>query len=247
MSDLIFHLVTWPAVGIALLVWGFAPGALLRLIVLAFPRDDPRRRELRGELYAVPRFWRPFWVVEQLEVALVEGLGQRLVWAATGRIIYRWHLADGVRRNRKHPDTFDVPSQQERHAVVPGMDVQLSFELNPHAFDRMWVTVTAVKGRKLVGTLCNSPIIVPRLVPGDKIKFNRKHIIGISAEPSAHCPVHDRVFPVHCECHSAHEDDYLGSGEPPAEDWAPGYLGPAWRRCRPIDAQRPPRCPGAET
>lgn len=77
MPSLIFQIVSWPALGIALLVFGFAPGAVLRLIVLAFPRDDPRRRELRGELYAIPRIERPFWVIEQLEVALFEGLRGR--------------------------------------------------------------------------------------------------------------------------------------------------------------------------
>ena len=51
---------------------------MLRVIVLAFERDDPRRRELRGELYNVLRVERPFWVVEQLELALIEGLGGRL-------------------------------------------------------------------------------------------------------------------------------------------------------------------------
>jgi DNA-binding transcriptional MerR regulator len=69
--------LAWPTFLIALLVFGFAPGALLRLIVLAFRRDDPRRRELLGELYAVPRIERPFWVIEQLEVALFEGLRGR--------------------------------------------------------------------------------------------------------------------------------------------------------------------------
>jgi hypothetical protein len=110
MAALIFHVLSWPTLGLALLIWGFAPGALLRLIVLAFHRDDPRRRELLAELYAVPRVERPFWVAEQLEVALVEGLGERLVWAATGRIIHRWHLASGVRRNREHPRTVYIPS-----------------------------------------------------------------------------------------------------------------------------------------
>src|SRR5215831_11420635 len=62
---------------IALFVFGFAPSTVLRLAVLLFPRDDPRRRELRGELYAVPRVERPFWVIEQLEVALFEGLRSR--------------------------------------------------------------------------------------------------------------------------------------------------------------------------
>jgi hypothetical protein len=176
---LLFQLVSWPMFGIALLVFGFAPGLLLRLIVLDFPRDDPRRDELLGELYAVPRFERPFWVVEQLEVALVEGLGQRLVWAATGRIIHRWHLGSGVRRNREYPDTFDLPPEEEREAVVPGMDVKLMFEMRDGWAERMWVTVTAVKRRKLIGKLSNMPVGIPRLMAGGKIKFKREHIIDI--------------------------------------------------------------------
>jgi hypothetical protein len=78
MTPLVLHAFPWSVFGIALLVWGFAPGALLRLIVLAYRRDHPRRRELLGELHAVPRIERPFWVVEQLESALFEGLLARL-------------------------------------------------------------------------------------------------------------------------------------------------------------------------
>jgi hypothetical protein len=63
----------WPLLA-ALVAFGFAPGAVLRVIVLAFPRDDPRRRERLGELYSVPRFERPLWVFEQLDRALIEGL-----------------------------------------------------------------------------------------------------------------------------------------------------------------------------
>lgn len=69
--------VSWPMLLLALVVFGFAPGLVLRLIVLAFPRDDPRREELLGELHAVPRFERPFWVADQLEVALFEGVHGR--------------------------------------------------------------------------------------------------------------------------------------------------------------------------
>jgi hypothetical protein len=78
MPSLIFQIISWPVLGTALVVFGFAPGAVLRLIVLAYPRDDPRRRELPGELYVVPRIERPFWVAEKLELALIEGLGGRL-------------------------------------------------------------------------------------------------------------------------------------------------------------------------
>jgi hypothetical protein len=75
--SLLLQIVTWPTFGITLFVFGFAPGAVLRLIVLAFPQDDPRRRELLAELYHVRRWDRPWWVAEQLEVALYEGLRGR--------------------------------------------------------------------------------------------------------------------------------------------------------------------------
>jgi hypothetical protein len=74
-----FQILSCPMLALALLVFGFAPGLLLRLIVLAFPKDDARRAELRGELYNVPRFERPFWVAEQMEIALFEGLRDRIV------------------------------------------------------------------------------------------------------------------------------------------------------------------------
>ena len=77
MTGMIAQLLAWPTLGVALLVFGFAPGVALRLIVLFYRRGNPRRQELLGELYAVPRIERPFWVTEQLEVAIFEGLRDR--------------------------------------------------------------------------------------------------------------------------------------------------------------------------
>jgi hypothetical protein len=85
MPSLVFQ-ISWPTLGIVLLIFGLAPGVALRLIVLAFPRDDPRRRELLGDLYRVPWFERPFWVAGKLEVALFEGLPNR---AARGKALRR--------------------------------------------------------------------------------------------------------------------------------------------------------------
>ncbi len=83
MDSLIVHVLAWPTFLVALLVFGFTRGALLRLIVLLYDRDHPRRRELLGELYNVPRIERPFWVAEQFETALFDGLGGRLAaWRA---------------------------------------------------------------------------------------------------------------------------------------------------------------------
>jgi hypothetical protein len=81
MTAVIFHILAWPTLGGAVFVFGFAPGALLRLIVLVFKKSDPRRQELLAELHAVPRIERPFWVAEQLEVALFEGLPGRFMAA----------------------------------------------------------------------------------------------------------------------------------------------------------------------
>jgi hypothetical protein len=78
MDSLITHVIAWPTLLVPLLMFGFAPGAVLRMIVLVFRRDDPRRTELLAELPHVPRIERPFWVCEQLEVALFEGLAGRV-------------------------------------------------------------------------------------------------------------------------------------------------------------------------
>jgi hypothetical protein len=77
MAELLEAVASWPSLLMVIVVFGFAPGFCLRLIVLAYPRSDPRRRELIAELYAVPRIQRPLWVAEQLEVALFEGLSHR--------------------------------------------------------------------------------------------------------------------------------------------------------------------------
>lgn len=71
-------------------VFGFAPGFCLRLIVRVYPRNNPRRRELIAELYAIPYIKRPLWVAQQLETALFEGLGYRI--SVMIRLLARGHL-----------------------------------------------------------------------------------------------------------------------------------------------------------
>ncbi|WP_028933541.1 hypothetical protein [Pseudonocardia spinosispora] len=60
-------------------VFGFAPGFFLRAVVLpCYPKEHPRRQELAAELYAVPRLRRWFWVLEQFETGLFDGLNDRV-------------------------------------------------------------------------------------------------------------------------------------------------------------------------
>ena len=182
MSTMFDLVASWRSLVAVLLVFGFAPGAMLRVIVLAFHRDDPRRDELVAELYAVPRLERPVWVFEQLEVALFEGLLERLRWAATGRIIHRWHLSSGVERNRQYPESFPIPSEVEKRDIQPGDFVKVMFEMCDGWGERMWVKVTDVKKKRLVGELSNQPIGIPRLDAGRQMKFERDAIIDIDPQ-----------------------------------------------------------------
>jgi hypothetical protein len=221
VGELIDALVSWETFLVALLVFGFAPGAVLRLIVLAFHRDDPRRNEMLAELHRVPRWERPFWVVEQLEVALSEGIWERVVWAATGRVIYRWHLLSGIKQNRKHPESFQIPDEEEKQAIEPGMLVKLFFDMNGKWAERMWVEVVAVKRRRIVGTVINQPVAIPRLYPGDMVRFKRDHIIDIhsqcACEPAADDPERAPFQLVHSECNRSVEAHGEDPEPPPPE------------------------------
>lgn len=179
VAEVLDAILSWPTFVIALLVFGFAPGAVLRLIVLAFPGDDPRRRELLAELHAVPRLERPFWVAEQLELALFEGIWGRVVWAATGRIIHRWYLDDSVAElHRIDPETYGL-SDEEIAAIEPGTLAKLAFSMKDGWAESMWVETVAIHKDRFIGTLANQPADIPRLSYGDKIKFGREHILRL--------------------------------------------------------------------
>ncbi|MGH3686289.1 MAG: hypothetical protein ACRDRU_24255 [Pseudonocardiaceae bacterium] len=105
MAELLATVASWPSLLLVVVVFGFAPGFLLRLIVLAYPRGDPRRDELIAELYAVPRVQRPLWVAQQLEVALFEGLGHR--------------ISVTLRRRRARARSAQRGEQVEKHRAGP--------------------------------------------------------------------------------------------------------------------------------
>jgi len=128
MDSLITQVIAWPTLLMALVIFGFAPGAVLRLIVLAFRRDDPRRTELLAELPHVPRIERPFWVCEQLEVALFEGLFGRLA-----------RFAKGLRRNDDGRPAAQLPKVAGILGVTPfalHAKQQLAYEMVLQAVDQ---------------------------------------------------------------------------------------------------------------
>lgn len=92
-AELFEAVVSWPTLLSVLLVFGFAPGFVLRLLVMIYPKGDARRKELVAELYVLPRLERPLFVAEQLETVLFEGMPTRF------RAILR-HVGHRLQRRR---------------------------------------------------------------------------------------------------------------------------------------------------
>lgn len=171
------------SLAIALVIFGFAPGMALSLIVRLLPSDDPRRKELQAELYAVPRWERPFWVCEQFEVALRQGLFPEISWWFEfwgGRLIWRRaKLESGAERNRQHPETFWAPDAEAKAELQPGDLVKLMWTVKRGrgpSGERMWVKITRRDGDHLVGTLDNWPMVV-YMRPDETIRFHIDDII----------------------------------------------------------------------
>jgi hypothetical protein len=78
VTEFFFDELRWPLLLIALAVFGFVPGLLTRIMVLAYRRDDPRRRELMAEVYRLPFIQRPVWLAQLAEVAICDGLAPRI-------------------------------------------------------------------------------------------------------------------------------------------------------------------------
>lgn len=160
---------------LAVVIFGFAPGMVLALIVRLIP-DVDRRKELQAELYEVPRWERPFWVAQQFEVALRVGLPVHVEWFWGRYVWHRCTVESGLERHRESPDTFEIPEDELKSCIRPGDKVKLMWSVARSPGERMWVTVTHRKGDQLVGTLENWAVFA-FLNPGEKVKFHIDDII----------------------------------------------------------------------
>lgn len=94
-----------------------------------------------------------------------------------------WILEDVEVTNKMNPNSFFIPSLNERKSQKKGDLVRLHFMLNNPKEDeprteRMWVKITETKlfGRKYVGVLTNQPAYIKALNVGDRIEFEVRHI-----------------------------------------------------------------------
>lgn len=91
-----------------------------------------------------------------------------------------YSLMDGVEQNKKYPESFYIPEEEDKDLIYPGVSCKLGFEpkLPYKLTERMWVEVTGKTKTGFVGTLSNQPVNL-RLKPGDKVYFESKHILDI--------------------------------------------------------------------
>jgi hypothetical protein len=86
-----------------------------------------------------------------------------------------YHLVDVVRRGMESPEFLVLPVSS-RESLRRGDLAKLIF----NSEERMWVTVTDVKGRgRYTGELCNQPVVVTALKLGDVIPFQARHVADI--------------------------------------------------------------------
>lgn len=94
-----------------------------------------------------------------------------------------WELEDVEKTAQNNPDTFFIPSREERNSKKKGDLVRLHFLLEdpregePRA-ERMWVEILRAKTilGKYIGTLTNQPAFITGLSVGDEVGFYPKHI-----------------------------------------------------------------------
>ena len=91
-------------------------------------------------------------------------------------------LIDGVERNAAHPDTFDIPTADERQNIKAGTYVKVGFDKAGGGGERLWVLVGGPLNDgtgNYVGLLANTPFFLDGLAWGDRVTFRPEHVLDI--------------------------------------------------------------------
>ena len=86
----------------------------------------------------------------------------------------KYTLIDVEDRHDKYPDTFEIPSSEDRRSLHQGDLVQLFFDDK----ERVWVEVRATGHANYSGVLVNYPVSVD-LRYGDVVEFGPEHVAKI--------------------------------------------------------------------
>ncbi len=93
-------------------------------------------------------------------------------------------LEDGELRQHEAPDTFQMPSREQRESLIPGDSAKLMFRFSDWTnslIERMWVIVKAHDDEGYIGTLNNTPYCTDHIQPGMEVRFLPKHVVSVRA------------------------------------------------------------------
>jgi hypothetical protein len=93
----------------------------------------------------------------------------------------KYTLVDGIERNESNPETFWIPSKEDKDSLLVGDMVKLGFLDKQGSGERMWVEITEKHEGAFKGTLQNTPLWI-KLTHGDEVSFEPKHIIDLIKE-----------------------------------------------------------------
>lgn len=97
-----------------------------------------------------------------------------------------WMLADAEELSAESPDSFSIPSKEDRENLAEGDYAKLIFrythldknkDSKEPSGERMWVKISRKTADGYEGLLDNDPQVVTSLSAGDQIMFDAKHII----------------------------------------------------------------------
>ena len=104
-----------------------------------------------------------------------------------------WRLVSVEGRYADHPDTFQIPSHDQRSCLLPGDGAKLLFDIETsengrvidRGVDRMWVIVRLRREGRYLGVLDSDPGTADGLVlhAGDEIVFGPEHVAAIDRPP----------------------------------------------------------------
>lgn len=85
-------------------------------------------------------------------------------------------LVDAIEMHRKHPKTFEVPTEKEIISLQVGDTVKLCF----NGIERIWVTIIQIVDvDHMVGKVDNDPVLIWGLSYQDRVEFSYRNIYQI--------------------------------------------------------------------
>ena len=99
----------------------------------------------------------------------------------------KYSLDSGVDAQAESPETFRIPSANDRGSLGRGDFAKLIFRFSDgkrEFVERMWVRVEAVGPEGYVGTLDNNPYNTSEIRAGGRVKVSPEHIIQIQRDAS---------------------------------------------------------------